>query len=162
MTAGSEAAETSESAAAAQGAATPEEQAAPVEKPVDLSHGHDATVEVSTVVPLPVDKVWSALITRQGAEALLGSGAALGGKGEPWRSEEGTHGVLRSFHPLEQIRLSWHADDDAPSSLVDLQLHPEGTSTRLDLSHQHVPDDHTADLQQRWSAALDRLVSASA
>ncbi|HET7475991.1 MAG TPA: SRPBCC domain-containing protein [Dermatophilaceae bacterium] len=124
---------------------------------VDLRHGHDATVEVTTTLPHPVEQVWQALITRAGSEALLGAGATLGGKGEPWRADHGPHGVLRSYHPLEQIRLTWHADDDAPSSLVDLQLHPQGASTRVNLSHQHVPSDDTERLQRRWTEALERV-----
>lgn len=128
---------------------------------VDASHGHDASVTVSATLPHPVDRVWRTLITREGAEALLGSGATLGGKGETWRTSDGPHGVLRSYHPLEQLRLSWHADDDAPASLVDLQLHPEGSGTRVDLSHQHVPAEQTERLQQHWSKALDRIGSAA-
>ena len=53
----------------------------------------------------PVAQVWQTLISSSGAEALLGPGAAFGGKGEPWHSDEGPSGVLRSYHPQEQLRL---------------------------------------------------------
>jgi uncharacterized protein YndB with AHSA1/START domain len=118
-------------------------------------------VEVDTVLSHPVDHVWKVLTTNDGAQALLGAGARLGGKGEPWHAEDGTHGVWRSYHPLEQVRVSWHADAHAPRTFVDLQLAPEGDGTRVSLRHER----HGADpvdpeaLRQRWSDALTRLDS---
>ncbi len=115
-------------------------------------------ITVSRVVPFPIDQVWQFLITPSGAEALLGEGAKLGTKGEPWHSLDGTHGVVRSYHPMEQIRLSWHADDRAPATLVDLRLTSEGDDTRLDLRHDHLHDDTLGQsLTQRWDDALVRV-----
>ena len=115
-------------------------------------------IEVSRVVPFPIDRVWQLLTTSAGAEALLGEGAMLGTKGEPWRSEDGSHGVVRSYHPMEQVRLSWHADEDAPATLVDLRLTSEGDDTRLDLRHERLADPALSEsLPQRWDAALGRI-----
>ena len=114
------------------------------------------TVEIDAVLPHSLDHVWRVLTTNDGVQALLGSGARLGGKGEPWRADDGSHGVWRSYHPLEQVRVSWHADADAPRSLVDLHLAPEGDSTRVSLRHEPVGPDRAA-LQRRWSDALERL-----
>lgn len=127
------------------------------EVPTDSALGAPA-IEVSRVVPHPINKVWQVLTTSAGAEALLGSGAHLGTKGEPWRSADGTHGVVRSYHPMEQVRLSWHADEHAPATTVDLQLTSEGEGTRLDLRHEHIPDVALSQsLQQRWEDALGQL-----
>ncbi len=123
----------------------------------EASAAPPAVVEVATVLTHPVDHVWTALTTADGAQALLGRGATLGGKGEPWHAEDGTHGVWRSYHPLEQVRVSWHADADAPRSLVDLTLAAEGEGTRLTLRHEQADGDPAA-LRQRWSEALARLV----
>ena len=115
-------------------------------------------IEVSRVVPFPIDRVWQRLITPAGAEALLGEGARLGTKGEPWRSVDGSHGVVRSYHPMEQVRLSWHADEHAPATLVDLRLTSEGVDTRLDLRHEHIDNAALGQgLPQRWDDALVRI-----
>jgi len=115
-------------------------------------------IEVSRVVPFPIDEVWQLLITPAGAEALLGKGAKLGTKGEPWHCEDGSHGVVRSYHPMEQVRLSWHADEHASATLVDLRLTPEGSDTRLDLRHEHIDDAALGQsLPQRWDDALGRI-----
>jgi uncharacterized protein YndB with AHSA1/START domain len=119
-------------------------------------------LEVSRALAQPVDEVWQVLITPAGAEALLGKGAQLGGKGEPWRSADGTHGVVRSYHPMEQVRLSWHSDEQAPATLVELHLLPEGEGTRLSLRYEEVEDAAVSEnLRQRWGDALGRIVAAT-
>lgn len=133
-------------------------QSAPEDSVTDAS---TPAVRATCTVPAPVEKVWEHLISPGGTQALLGPGALLGSKGESWHSADGPHGVVRSYHPLEQIRVSWHADDDAPPSLVDLQLVRSGDSTRLDLVHERLtPADSPPALQSRWDGALDRFASA--
>lgn len=122
--------------------------------------GSPAGVHASMTMGAPLGRVWEHLISARGTEALLGPGASLGTKGEPWHSANGTHGVLRSYHPLEQIRVSWHADDDAPLSIVDIQLRPEGDSTRVDLFHEGlgIAEDGPGD-KSRWDDALGRVAA---
>ena len=120
-------------------------------------------IEVSRVVPFPIDKVWQLLTTAAGAEALLGKGAMLGTKGEPWHSENGSYGVVRSYHPMEQVRLSWHANAHASATLVDLRLTPEGDDTRLSLRHENVDDPALGQsLPARWDEALGRIGGSTA
>jgi len=109
------------------------------------------TIEVSALLSHDLNHVWHVLSTNDGVAAVLGDGATLGNKGEHWRATDGTHGVWRSYHPLEQVRLSWHASEDGPRSLVDLHLAP----------HEHVEGDLDS-LKARWAAALSRLEAAAA
>lgn len=118
--------------------------------------GKQGGVQVARTVDAPVAHVWETLISRTGAEALLGKGATFGGKGEPWHSEDGPSGVLRSYHPMEQLRLSWHETPDAPASVVELDLTEDAGSTRLDLRHDRIAGD-VDHYEQRWTGALDRL-----
>jgi uncharacterized protein YndB with AHSA1/START domain len=121
-----------------------------------------SSIEAHTVVPRPVEDVWRVLAGPAGPEVLLGPGATLGRKGEPWRADDGTHGVLRSYHPLEQVRFSWHADADGPATMVQLDLAGDGDGTRVSLRQDHL--DGSADagaLRQRWAQALERLRSAT-
>ena len=120
--------------------------------------GASSAVRVVRTVDAPVGDVWRTLTSPGGAEALLGPGASFGGKGEPWRSHDGPSGVLRSYHPLEQLRWSWHETPDAPASIVELDLVDDGGATRLDLRHDGVSE--TARYEARWSSALDRLGGA--
>jgi uncharacterized protein YndB with AHSA1/START domain len=135
------------------------------EPAVDEGSGGSAgsSIEAHAVVPRPVEDVWRVLAGPAGPEALLGPGATLGRKGEPWHSDDGTHGVLRSYHPLEQVRFSWHADEHAPATMVQLDLAAEGEGTRVSLRHDHL--DGSADLdalRRRWAQSLERLSAATA
>lgn len=118
-------------------------------------------VEVVQTVEQPIGQVWTRLTQRDGIEAFLGEGATLGDKGDPWRATDGTYGVTRSYHPEQQVRVSWHADDDAPTTLVDLKLSPHGDGTQLVLRHKRLPPEaDRAALTQRWDDALTRLTQS--
>ncbi len=135
-----------------------EPQAAPEAATDGLTEVSAQTVRVTRRVEATVAEVWLHLVSPAGTAALLGAGAELGTKGESWRSSEGPHGVLRSYHPLEQVRVSWHADDDGPASLVDLHLVAEGEATRVDIVHERLTaTDPHPDLPRHWQRALDRF-----
>lgn len=122
----------------------------------------DTTVTVSRSVSQPVKEIWKLLVTRDGAQALLGTGGELGDKGDSWHAADGTFGVVRSYHPLEQIRFSWHPAEGTAPTIVEVDLSAEESGTKLEITHQHIPTYFdTAALTRRWEAALDRIVSAA-
>lgn len=120
----------------------------------------NAGLAVSRTIAAPLLHVWDVLVSRAGTQAWLGEGAQLGTKGESWRADDGTFGVVRTLHRLRQVRVSWHADDGAPYSIIDLQLAQDGEGTRLDLTEEPVHGDPAVS-EQRWGTALDRLAAAA-
>jgi uncharacterized protein YndB with AHSA1/START domain len=126
-----------------------------------LTAGHDlrGSVDLARTVDQPVGTVWQALISPQGAGIWLGEGAVLGGKGESYHCTDGTTGVVRSYHPLEQLRVSWHADDYAPATLIEVDLEPDGDATLVRVHHDGITDaGQRATLESRWNSRLDDLV----
>jgi len=122
----------------------------------------DTTVTVSRSVSRPVKEMWKLLATREGAEALLGTGGELGDKGDSWHAIDGTYGVVRSFHPLEQIRFSWHAAEEAPKTIVEVDLAASGDGTRVEIRHEHIPlYFDAAALTRKWEQALEKLAAAA-
>ena len=120
------------------------------------------SVAVSTVAPAQLEAIWRTLMTPAGAQALLGPGGQLGNKGESWKADDGTYGITRSFHPKEQIRFSWHADDDAPAPLVDIRMRSVDGGTELTIVHDHLPASADLEaLRSRWETTLDNLIAAS-
>jgi len=116
------------------------------------------TVTVSRPVAAPLEHVWEVLVGADGAVALLGEGAVLGSKGEPYHCADGTLGVVRSYHPLEQLRVSWHENADAPMSIVELDLRADGEGTLLELRHDKLHGEAVAQSSRaRWTASLDAL-----
>jgi uncharacterized protein YndB with AHSA1/START domain len=122
------------------------------------SEQQDATVVVSRVVASPVQQVWRVLMTQAGAEALLGPGAVFGQKGHSWVAQDGRSGVIRSLHPMEEIRFSFRRDENATPTVVELTLQPEGDATLLTVTHSRLHEDMDIDwVTGRWEAALDRV-----
>ena len=118
-------------------------------------------IEVVQHVARLLGEIWARLTQREGIEAFLGEGAMLGTKGDPWRAVDGTYGVLRSYHPEQQIRVSWHADEHSTNTLVDLQMAAEGEGTLLTLRHENLTDNlDRAELTRRWDEALHRLTQS--
>ncbi|HET7397224.1 MAG TPA: hypothetical protein VFJ94_01780 [Intrasporangium sp.] len=109
--------------------------------------GHE-TVSIDA----PVEQVWEHLISRPGAEFLIGPEG--GGPDQLWPSTGGAHDTSRGSAPAWGIRLSWRPDDDAPPALVDVSLRPDGAGTRVDLVHEG------AGSTRLWRNALDRLLSS--
>lgn len=128
---------------------------------VDAASGAPDAVEVSALLTHDLDHVWKVLSTNAGIAAFLGDGATLGNKGEHWRAADGTHGVWRSYHPMEQVRLSWHASEDAPRSLVDMHLAADGAHTHVSIRHENVMDADLDGLRARWTEALSRIDAAA-
>ncbi len=121
----------------------------------------EAGVHVTVTVPAPVEQVWQHLISSAGTAALFGEGARIGNKGEPWRAADGSYGVVRSFHPVEQLRVTWHPHADGPLSMLDVQLRPDRDATMVEIFHEGrgIAGDPRGDLQH-WDDALGRLAGS--
>ncbi len=120
------------------------------------------TVVVSRTLKQPIKVVWDVLMTDEGAEALLGPGAKLGAKGQSWRAQNGREGVIRSFHPMEQIRFSYRSKAAVTPSMVAVNLKPSGDdATEIEIRHSKLgPDIEREWALDRWSGALERIESA--
>ena len=124
--------------------------------------GGPREVQVSRSVAAAVTHVWEVLVSPPGSQALLGEGAVLGGKGEPYHCTDGAGGVLRHYHPLEQLRVSWHETPDGPPTIVEVGLRADGGATVVQLTQNHLNEAHDVDaLSERWTAALDRLATVA-
>ena len=128
--------------------------------PDDVDAEPAAGVHASVTVPAPATTVWEHLISPDGTGELLGEGARIGNKGEPWRAADGSYGVVRSFHPVEQVRVTWHPYQDGPLSMLDVQLRPDADGTRVEVFHEGrgIAGDPRGDWQH-WEDALTRFAA---
>jgi len=123
----------------------------------DTATEHDQNVQVHLSLPASVGAVWEALVSPEGTATWLGEGAVLGDKGQSYHCADGTAGVVRSFHPLEQLRLSWHQQVDVEPSLIEVDLAVEGAGTSLRLWHDGVPVPERPAMQKHWEQRLQAL-----
>lgn len=119
----------------------------------------DTTVKVSRVVSGSLKETWRRIVTIEGATLILGEGGVLGDKGDSWHATDGSHGVIRTFHPLEQLRFTWHRAEGQPGMLVDLKVRAEGDGqTAIDLTIERVPAEADIEaLRARWEDVLSRF-----
>ncbi len=119
----------------------------------------DTNVVVSRVVSGSLKETWRRIVTVEGAEVILGEGGVLGDKGDSWRARDGSHGMIRTFHPLEQLRFTWHETEGAPGMMVDIKVRAAGAEeTEVDLQIQRVPAGaDTEAIRSRWRGVLSRL-----
>jgi uncharacterized protein YndB with AHSA1/START domain len=69
--------------------------------------------------------------------------------------------------PFRRVAFTWGWNSLRPdlaalrpgTSLVEIELEPQGGGTRLRLRHSHLPDELRPIHGERWSAHLNRLVS---
>ncbi|MDR1808105.1 MAG: SRPBCC domain-containing protein [Propionibacteriaceae bacterium] len=124
-----------------------------------IEENTEDTTVVARVVSEPIKQVWAALLSPAGQAALLGPGAILGDKGDKWQAEDGSWGVTRSYHPMEEVRFSWRESEDAPRTWVDLKFEKlDDNSTRVEIVHDHSGVELDADkLTAHWKGALAAL-----
>ena len=117
------------------------------------------TVFLRLTVDRPVGAVWRTLVSAEGTALWLGEGAVLGDKGQSYHCADGSAGVVRSFHPLEQLRLTWSADPEAEPSLIEVDVTPEGSGTRLRLWHDGLPTETLPAMREHWQQRLTALAA---
>ncbi|MFN8076917.1 MAG: SRPBCC domain-containing protein [Kineosporiaceae bacterium] len=119
-------------------------------------------LRVSRTVPAPPARAWEVLVAPAGAQSLFGPGASIGAKGQAYLADDGSRGVTRSIHPLEQLRVSWHRSPDAPAVMVEVELEPAGSGTTLELAvtgADAADGADAGDVAERFRAGLDELCS---
>ena len=123
---------------------------------LNASNQSPAAVVVSRTLACPVKRVWKELMAPAGAEALLGPGAEFGEKGHTWTSTDGRTGVIRTLHPLEEIRFSCRQEGQSSPSVVRIDLTANGDTTTVVITHSNLGDDvETQQVTQRWEGALE-------
>lgn len=128
--------------------------------------GHTTTagweLGVRTTVPVPAEEAWDYLVGR-GLDVWLGD-TVLGNKGESYETSDGVHGVVRSFHPLDRVRVTWRRAGDTRDSTVQVEVVPAASGTTIAFHHDHLADAaereamlaHWADVADRVAADLGR------
>jgi len=134
----------------------------PVEDGISELTQNDEIVHVRLSVDSGVGSVWRTLVSPEGTALWLGEGAVLGDKGQSYHCADGSAGVVRSFHPLEQLRLSWHPEGGIEPSLIELDVTAEGTGTRLRLWHEGLPAEARSRMRVHWRERLEALAGAVA
>ncbi|MCU1683776.1 MAG: hypothetical protein JWQ81_4515 [Amycolatopsis sp.] len=123
-------------------------------------------IGVSKIVPYPGADLWEFLVSREGVEIWLGSGAELPrARGVSYETASGTTGQVRSFREFDRVRLTWRPKDWDHDSTLQVTVSAAGTGAKSTLRfHQEwLSDSEERELQRvYWQDVTDRLVTALA
>jgi uncharacterized protein YndB with AHSA1/START domain len=129
------------------------------ERPVGKTKDAGWEIGVSRTVNMPIEAVWELLVSPDVQALWLGSGELPTMPGEPYETDEGTVGEVRSFHPNDRIRLTWRPPDWDHDSTVQVAVSAKGPESTVVRFHQ----DRLADAGERerqrahWAAIIDEI-----
>jgi uncharacterized protein YndB with AHSA1/START domain len=116
-------------------------------------------IGVSITVRRDAVDVWDYLINKEGLETWLGSGVEFhGGKGEAYQTKDGTCGELRSYRPLDRIRLTWQPKNWDHETTVQIALDDKGDRTRIVFHQERLADaDERRKQRDHWKAISEQV-----
>lgn len=120
-------------------------------------------IGVSRTVDHPPQAVWAYLTGTEGLAVWLGEGVALSTeKGEPYRTRDGTEGEIRSFRPVDRVRLTWRPSGWDHDTTVQVAVRGAGEGRTSVRFHQEWLADAGERERQRshWQAVMDRVQEA--
>jgi uncharacterized protein YndB with AHSA1/START domain len=132
------------------------------ERPTGLTKGAGWEIGVSRSVDFPLETVWDFLTSAEGSAVWLGAGVQrLDRPGTAYQTSGGTSGEVRSFRPLDRVRLTWQPEDWSHDSTVQVTVSRTAAGRTLLRFHQERLADATEREQQRahWQAVLDAVVT---
>ena len=116
-------------------------------------------IGVSITVHAPAEPVWERLVSGEGTAIWLGTGVDLGHeRGDRYETADGVTGEVRSFRPVDRVRLTWQPDDWDHETLVQVALDDRGDRTGVRFHQERLSDADEREAQRRhWKAVAEQL-----
>lgn len=127
--------------------------------PVGKTRDAGWQIGVSITVDYNVVDVWEYLVSREGLGVWLGRDITFhGSKNEPYRTDDGAHGELRSYRPLDRIRLTWQPKDWDHETTIQIALDDKGDRTRIVFHQERLADaDERRRQREHWKAISEKV-----
>lgn len=128
--------------------------------PTGLTRDVGWEIGVSRTFPVPLDQAWDVVVDGPGLALWLGAGAVVPEQvGDPYRTDDGVEGELRSLRPRERLRLTWQPPGrEGRPTTVQLVVVAAASGTSVRFHQEHLADADERERQRaHWRAALDRL-----
>ena len=128
---------------------------------VGLTRDAGFEIGVSRTLDHPPSTVWTYLTSRHGIGRWLGGGLELpAARGDRYTTTDGTTGEVRSFHPLDRIRLTWQPVDWDHPSTVQVAIADRGGRTMLRFHQERLADPgERARQRTHWAGVMDGVIA---
>lgn len=129
--------------------------------PVGKTRDAGWEIGVSRTVHRDPDEVWALLTSPAGVAAWLGGGVTFPAeRGDPYETDDGTVGEVRSYRPDDRVRLTWQPPSWSHDSTVQVAIRPTATGTTIRFHQERLADATEREAQRaHWAAVLDRLTA---
>lgn len=119
-------------------------------------------IGVSRTVDRPAAAVWDLLTGPEGVSIWLGPGVSLNGAaGQTYRTDDGTAGEVRSFRPLDRVRLTYRPAGWDHETTVQIAIQDKGPKTALRFHQERLADGEERERQRtHWKRIADELAKA--
>ncbi len=116
-------------------------------------------IGVSRTVAHPIDDVWELLTSTAGVAVWLGAGVTFDfEKGEPYTTDAGISGEVRSYHPADRIRITWQPSDWDHDTTVQIAVQAKGAKTAIRFHQERLADSSERQAQrEHWTRVADRI-----
>lgn len=113
-------------------------------------------IGVSKTLPYPAEQVWEFLTDDDGVALWLGAGAELSpDKGAAYRTDEGAEGEVRSYRPLDRVRVTYRPAEWDHDTTVQVAIRAAGAKTMLRFHQEWLADAEERGRQrEHWRAVM--------
>lgn len=130
-------------------------------KPIGLTQDVGFEIGVSRTVDTPASRAWDVIVSDEGVRTWLGSGVHFPAeKGTGYRTDDGTRGEIRSFHPFGRLRLTWQPQDWDHETTVQVTVSERNGKAVVRFHQERLADaGERARQREHWRAVMDDIVA---
>jgi uncharacterized protein YndB with AHSA1/START domain len=115
-------------------------------------------IGVSKTLPYSPEAVWAAIMSDEGIALWLGKGATLV-KGQPYETDDGTVGEVRSLNEVDRVRVTWRPKDWDHETTVQIAIAASGGKTRLNFHQERMAGPAERERQrEHWRKVMTDVV----
>jgi uncharacterized protein YndB with AHSA1/START domain len=128
-------------------------------RPVGLTKDAGWQIGARSTVAAPLAAVWAYLTSDEGLDLWLGKGARPDpAKGSRYRAEDGTTGVVKSYHREKRFRLSWHPPGWGNESTLQVTVSHAVTGTTIGFHQERLASEaQRNEMRSHWRRVLEAL-----
>lgn len=110
------------------------------------------TIKQTYRIEAPIEGVWEALVNPSEIDAWGGGPAVMDDKAETefslWNGD--IHGKNIEVKQYELLKQEWFSGDWPVPSIVTFVLKPDGNGTKIELTHENIPDKEAKEIDEGW------------
>lgn len=129
------------------------------DRPVGHTKSQGWEIGVRRTFPVTPAKAWETLMSPPGLALWLGDKTPLKlQKGQPYKTQSGTVGEIRSYTEGSLIRMTWEPSEWDFASTLQIRVLPAKTGATISIHHERMHNsDQREAMRQHWTAVIEAI-----